>query len=178
MGDVALSVPAIKAAIDTYPGLKITFVSDRDFAPFFGGLERVSYFPTDFKNEYKGLKGIIKVALQLMRLGPFDAVLDLHSVIRSWLLTAHFSAIGIPVYRIDKGRKDKKAITRNPLKVFKRLKPSYERYFDVFEKAGFPILLDNGPWIKDREFPHTFFQDKLLLPKNRRWIGVAPFARH
>lgn len=178
MGDVALTVPAVKAALDFYPDLKITFVSHKDFAPFFEGMERLSYFGTDFKSDYKGLMGIIKLSFQLMQLGPFDAILDLHSVIRSWLITAHFSAIGIPVFRINKGREDKKAIIRKHFKVFKRLKPSYERYGDVFKKAGFPVPLGDGPWIKNREFPHSFFRDKLLLPKNKIWIGIAPFARH
>lgn len=178
MGDVALTVPAVKAALDTYPKLKITFVSHRQFAPFFEGMDRLIYITADYKSANKGVVGIIRLARQLMQLGPFDAVLDLHSVIRSWLLTFHFSAIGIPVFRIDKGREDKKAITRKYFKIFKRLKPSYERYSDVFGKAGFPVFLGNGPWIKDRELPHTFFTDKLLLPKNKNWIGIAPFARH
>jgi ADP-heptose:LPS heptosyltransferase len=178
MGDVALAVPAVKAALDTYPDLKITFVSHKEFAPFFEGMERLSYFGTDFKLDYKGFLGIIRLSFQLMRLGPFDTVLDLHSVIRSWLITAHFSAIGIPVFRINKGRNDKKAITRIHHKIFKRLKPSYNRYLDVFEKAGFPVSLSDGPWIMDKEFPHSFLKDKLLLPKNKVWMGIAPFAKH
>ena len=178
MGDVALTLPAVKAALNTYPTLKITFVSHRQFAPFFAGLDRLTYVSADYKSENRGFWGILKLARQLMKLGPFDAVLDLHSVIRSWLLTSHFSVMGIPVFRIDKGRKDKKAITRKEFKIFKRLKPSYERYSDVFRKAGYPILLGKGPWISEKEFPLAFFSDKSLLPKNKNWIGIAPFARH
>lgn len=178
MGDVALTLPAVKAALSTYPTLKITFVSHKQFAPFFAGLDRLTYVSADYKSENKGVWGIFKLARQLFKMGPFDAVLDLHSVIRSWLLSSHFAIRGIPVYRIDKGRKDKKAITRKDDKIFKRLKPSYERYSDVFRKAGFPVLLGNGPWIREKEFPLSLFSGKSLLPKSKIWIGIAPFARH
>src|SRR5690606_33637439 len=140
MGDVALTVPAVKAALDIHQDLKITFVSNKNFAPFFTGIERMSFFPADFKSAYAGITGIFKLAADLKKLGPFDAVLDLHAVIRSWMLSFFFSIMGIPVFRIDKGRLEKKAITRKHNKIFKHLKPSYERYADVFKKAGFPIL--------------------------------------
>lgn len=178
MGDVALTVPAVKAALDTYPGLKITFVSNKSFAPFFEGMERLDFFATDFKSKYKGFKGIFKLAFELRKLGPFDAVLDLHGVIRSWLIATHFSVVGIPVFRIDKGREGKKAITRRQNKILKPLKSSYERYAEVFKQAGFPISLGSGPWIIAKELPATFFRGKLLLPKKNFWIGVAPFAQH
>jgi ADP-heptose:LPS heptosyltransferase len=178
MGDVALTVPAVKAALDTYQDLKITFVSHKNFFPFFAGMERLSFFPADFKSLYVGIGGIFKLAGELKKVGPFDAVLDLHAVIRSWLLSSIFSAMGIPVFRIDKGRLEKKAITRKHNKVFTRLKPSYERYADVFQKAGFPLSLGEGPWLSHQGFPEDFFSQKLLLPKNKTWIGVSPFAQH
>ncbi|HLW19115.1 MAG TPA: glycosyltransferase family 9 protein [Cyclobacteriaceae bacterium] len=178
MGDVALAVPAVKAALTSYPDVRITIVSHSEFSPFFEGMERLSFFGADYKGEHKGTYGLFKLTRQLMKLGPFDAVLDLHSVIRSWFITAHFSAMGISVFRIDKGRKDKKAITRLKDKVFKRLKPSYERYADVFAKAGYPLAIDNGPWISHPQFPEEFFNNKLLLPKKGRWIGIAPFSKH
>lgn len=178
MGDVALAVPAVKAALDAYPDTKITLVSHAEFAPFFEGMERLRFFGADYKAAHKGVYGIFRLTRQLVKLGPFDAVLDLHSVIRSWLITGHFSAMGIPVFRIDKGRTDKKAITRLNGKIFKRLKPSYERYADVFRKAGFPLAVDEGPWIHEPQFPHKFFNEKLLLPKKGKWIGIAPFSKH
>ncbi len=178
MGDVALTVPAVKAVLDTYPDVRITMLSHREFAPFFEGIERLDFFGADYKSEHKGFLGIWKLIGQLKKLGPFDKVLDLHSVIRSWLITSHFSASGIPVFRINKGRADKKAITRKKKKVFKRLKPSYERYADVFKQAGFPVSIGEGPWIPEPLFPLAFFEEQQLLPKKTKWIGIAPFSRH
>lgn len=178
MGDVALTVPAVKAVLDSYPNVRITMVSHQEFAPFFEGMERLVFFGADYKWEHRGFWGILKLTSQLKKLGPFDVVLDLHSVIRSWLITSPFSAMGTPVFRIDKGRKEKKALTRKQLKIFKRLKPSYERYADVFQKAGFPVTIDDGPWLHHPQFPEAFFEAQLLLPKKRKWIGIAPFSRH
>lgn len=178
MGDVALTVPAVKAVLDAYPDVKITMVSHQEFAPFFEGMERLVFFGADYKSEHKGFWGILKLTSQLKKLGPFDVVLDLHSVIRSWLITSQFSATGISVFRIDKGRKDKKALTRKQLKVFKRLKPSYERYADVFQRAGFPIRINEGPWLNNPQIQEAFFEAQRLLPKKSKWIGIAPFSRH
>src|SRR5690606_31341596 len=108
-------------------------------APFYEGMDRLYFYGADFKSEHRGFFGIMKLAFKLMKLGPVDAVLDLHSVIRSWLITAPFYITGTPVYRINKGRKDKKAITRKDGKVFKRLRPTYKRYADVLQKAGYPV---------------------------------------
>src|SRR5690606_13969964 len=139
MGDVALTVPAVRAVLDAYPDVQITMVSHQEFAAFFKGIERLIFYGADYKSEHKGFWGILKLTSQLKKLGPFDVVLDLHSVIRSWLITSQSAATGTPVFRIDKGRDEKKAITREKHKIFKRLKPSYERYADVFRQAGFPI---------------------------------------
>jgi len=178
MGDVALTVPAVKAVLDTYPDLKITLLSHQEFAPFFDGMERLTFYGANYKSEHKGFWGILKLTSQLKKLGPFDLVLDLHSVLRSWVITAQFAALGIPVYRIDKGRADKKKLTRKEHKIFKRLKPSYERYADVFSRAGFPFAIDEGPWIHHPHFPEYYFQKERLLPKRGKWIGIAPFSRH
>ncbi len=178
MGDVALTVPAVKALLDAYPEVKVTFVSQKEFAPFYENMERLNFYGADFKSEHKGFFGIMKLAFRLMKQEPVDAVLDLHSVIRSWLITAPFFVAGTPVFRINKGRKDKKAITRKNQKVFKRLRPAYLRYADVIQKAGYPLSIGEGPWINAQDFPISFFKDKLLLPKHQTWIGIAPFAQH
>ena len=178
MGDVALTVPAVKAVLDAYPDIKITMLSHGKFAPFFHGIDRLEFFAADLEGEHRGVTGIWRLIGRLKNLGTFDMVLDLHAVIRSWMISSYFAAIGIPVVRIDKGRREKKAITRREHKIFKRLKPSYERYADVFARAGFPVNIGEGPWIADPQFPRSFFEEEALLPKKEKWIGIAPFSRH
>jgi len=178
MGDVALTVPAVKAVLGAYPDIRITMLSHGKFAPFFYGIDRLEFFGADLSGEHKGLLGIWRLISKLNKLGPFDKVLDLHSVIRSWMITFHFAAKGVPVVRIDKGRREKKALTRRQHKIFKRLKPSYERYADVFARAGFPVVIGEGPWIADPQYPRPFMEEAGLLPKKEKWIGIAPFSRH
>lgn len=178
MGDVALTVPVIKAALATYPGLKITLLSQKNFSPFFENLPRFNFLSVDFKSEYRGFWGITRLYAKLRKAGPYDAVLDLHAVIRSWIIGAYFKAAGTPVFTIEKGRSEKKAITRKHQKIFKKLKPSYQRYADVFGRAGFPVSLGKGPWIDGGEFPSAFLEERSIFPKDKIWIGIAPFARH
>src|SRR5690606_40840158 len=61
MGDVALTVPAVKAVLDSYPEVKITMVSHQEFAPFFEGIPRLEFFGADYKSEHKGFWGILKL---------------------------------------------------------------------------------------------------------------------
>ena len=178
MGDVALTVPAVRAALDHYRDLNITMVSNKDHAAFFDDIERLTFFGTDFKNHYRGVSGVFKLGQDLKKLGPFDAVLDLHSVIRSWVISAQFSLLGLPVFRIDKGKRAKEKLTRKHHKVRQRLKPSYQRYADVFARAGYPLTLEEGPWLGGKEVPKEFFQGKSFSPKDKAWIGVAPYAQH
>ena len=178
MGDVALTVPAVRAVLAHYRELKITMVSNRNYAAFFDGIERLTFFGTDFNSHYKGMGGVFQLGQDLRKIGPFDAVLDLHSVIRSWMLSAQFSLLGVPVFRIDKGKRAKKKLTRKHHKVRQRLKPSYQRYADVFARAGFPLVLGEGPWLGGNELRKQHFEDQNFLPKDKVWIGVAPYAQH
>lgn len=178
MGDVALTVPAVRAALRHYRDLHITFVSNKNYAAFFDGVERVTFFGADFKNHYKGANGVFQLGQDLKKLGPYDAVLDLHSVIRSWLLSAQFSILGVPVFRIDKGKKAKGKLTRKHRKVRQRLKPSYQRYADVFAKAGFPVVLEDGPWLGGGDVSDAFFDGSSFAPEDKVWIGIAPYAQH
>ena len=45
--------------------------------------------------------------------------------------------------QINKGRREKYALTRYKFKVFEPLKPSFQRYADVFAALGFPIDLSD-----------------------------------
>ena len=81
MGDVAMTVPVIKAALAQNPELKITFVSRPEFADFFNEIPRLTYFPVDLNYEYKGFSGIIKLFKTLKKNASYDALADLHDII-------------------------------------------------------------------------------------------------
>lgn len=164
MGDVAMTVPVLKSLISQYPEVQITVLSRPFFEPIFSDLPNVNFIAVDLKNKHKGLSGIFSLFFELRKYN-FDAVADLHGVLRSHILRSLFRFSGKRVAQINKGRAEKKALTRVENKVFKQLKTTPERYADVFRKLGFEFSLEAV--------------EKKNQPKNNpKRIGIAPFAQH
>jgi ADP-heptose:LPS heptosyltransferase len=164
MGDVAMTIPVLKSLENQYPGVKLTVLSRPFFEPIFNDLPNVNFIAVDLNSKHKGLLGIFSLFFGLRKY-KFDAVADLHGVLRSHLLRSLFRLSGKQGAQIDKGRAEKKALTRTESKVFKQLKTTPERYTDVFRELGFDLILEP---IEKR--------DKPTNPQTR--IGIAPFAQH
>ena len=175
LGDIAITVPVIRSLYKTYPQLRITFVSQPHMAPLFQEFENFNFYPTDFSGRHKGIKGLWTLFQELKTI-PFSAVADLHGVLRSHFLKLLLTLYGYKVKSIDKGRLEKKALTRSKNKKFQPLTPTCYRYADVFRKLGFPISFDQHEFPLKKELP------KSLLPiyhsSEKKWIGIAPFATH
>ncbi len=176
MGDVALTVPVIRAFVEQNPNLKTTVVSRPFFKPFFNGIPNVNFFSVDVKGRHKGLKGILKLHSDLKQLN-IDAVADLHNVVRSQILRILFALSGKKVAYTDKGRAEKRALTRTQDKIFSPIKTMVERHVDTFKKLGFSIDLSNP------KFPQkvNLAQDILKITGEKttqKWIGIAPFAQY
>jgi len=171
MGDVAMTVPVVRALVEQYPDIKVTIVSKGFFEPFFKDINNVHFFATDLKGAHKGIFGLYKLS-RVLKAEGFDVVADLHNVLRSKILKLFFS--GKMVVQIDKGRADKRALTSG--KQFQQLKTTHQRYAEVFEQLGCPVDLS-----------HPIFPKKAQLTPNlktfvsnteRKTVGVAPFAAH
>jgi ADP-heptose:LPS heptosyltransferase len=171
MGDVAMTVPVLRALTDQYPELKITVLTRGFFRPFFKDLENVEVYVADLKGEHKGVLGLYKLSKELKKL-QFDAVADLHNVLRSKILKFFFSKI--KVIQLDKGRAEKKALTTG--NIFKQLKTTHQRYENVFKKLGFPIGLSNPTFPQAKLLPQNLKQ--FLSNTESKTIGIAPFAAH
>ncbi|MDT0675350.1 glycosyltransferase family 9 protein [Autumnicola musiva] len=175
MGDVAMAVPVIRTLVKTHPQLKITILTRGFFEPMFDGIPNVSVYEADVNGVHSGVIGLGRLAKEL-RDEEIDMVADLHDVLRSNVLNSVFYLFGIPVKQIDKGRSDKKALTRTENKIFRQLKSTHQRYADVFEALGYPVNLKN----------HEFRQPLLLSEEiksftgihDKKWLGIAPFAQH
>lgn len=175
MGDVAMSVPVLRALINQNPDVKITVLSRAFFKPLFEDLPNTSFFAADVTNKHKGFSGLFKLYKELSLL-HIDAVADLHNVLRSKILRFFFSLSRNKIAVIDKGRKEKKALTRKENKIFRQLKSTHERYADVFRTLGFSVDLSKQNFPPKKELPkivHTFVGNK--YPK---LIGIAPFAQY
>lgn len=173
MGDVALTAPVIHSIIEEYPTVEITFLSRAFFAPLFNKNSKFKFKSADLKDKHKGFVGLRKL-YQELKSENFDAVIDLHDVLRTKVLRSFFKLSGTPVYIINKGRKEKKAII-NKKAPLKELKHTQQRYLDVFAKAGLICKLKPNAFLQTEE-------DKTILSflkqTKRPIIGIAPFAAH
>ncbi|MGL5317572.1 MAG: glycosyltransferase family 9 protein [Bacteroidales bacterium] len=177
IGDVAMVIPVLYSFALSHPDTDITFVSQ----PFLKKLlinapANISFQPIDTRGTEKSIAGVLRFFFKL-RKQKFDYVLDLHDVLRSKVLRTAFSLSGTKVFYIDKGRSEKKALTAKENKSFVQLKSSFERYQEVFRRAGFHF---------DLTFTSLFQQTTPDLSeitshfgtKKGKWIGIAPFAKH
>ena len=176
MGDVAMTVPVIKALIEQNPGLNLTYVSRPEFTDFFTDIPGLTYFAADLNNKYKGFPGIVKLFLDLKKLAHYDALADIHDNLRTRILRKLFRLSGLTYAYIDKGRTEKKLLTRYPDKVLKPLKLTTERYADVFRKLGFQLILDYQ--LIKKTIVLTNELTAITGKKSTTWIGIAPFAKH
>lgn len=176
MGDVAMTVPVIRAFVEQNKNVKITIVSRPFFKPFFDGIDNVNFFAVDIKERHKGFLGLLKLYSDLKQLN-IDAVADLHNVLRSKVIRTLFALTGKKVAFTDKGRKEKKQLTRLENKIFKPVKSMFERHVDTFSKLGFSIDLTNPKFPKKAILSNeivTISSEK----QNSNWIGIAPFAQY
>jgi len=176
MGDVAMTVPVVKALLAQNPHVQITYVSRSQFAPFFARIDRLYFFSVDLDKVYKGLGGIVKLFSHLKKRGKYDAVADLHDSLRTKILRRLFSLTGVQHSFIDKGRAEKKLLTRFPNKILKPLKRTVERYADVFRDLGYGVELDHR--LNKHPKPLTSEITAITGDKTHTWVGVSPFAKH
>ena len=172
MGDVAMTVPVLRALVGQHPNLKITVLTKPFFKPFFRGLLNVSVVTVEVNGEHKGVLGLYNLAQQLNKDNNFYTIADLHNVLRSKVLKTFLK--GEKVATIDKGRQEKKDLTQG--KIFKPLKTTHQRYADVFDKLGFPVDLSAPKFPKKASLSEGL--KKLIDKDNKKLIGVAPFAAH
>ena len=179
MGDVAMTVPVLRALVLQHPEVKITVVSRPFFQSFFEGVPNVNFFGVDLKERHKGFIGLFRLFSDLRKL-DIDLVADLHNVLRSKVVRTLFALSGKKVAATDKGRAEKKALTSLTNKVFAPVKPMVERHVDTFNQLGFLIDLANP------KFPEkAILSDEILkiigeIPTfvGMNWIGIAPYAQY
>ncbi|MFY7937913.1 MAG: glycosyltransferase family 9 protein [Flavobacterium sp.] len=175
MGDVAMTVPVLRAFSLQYPNVKITVVSRPFFKPFFDDIENITFFPIDLKERHKGFLGLLRLFSDLRKLN-IDAVADLHNVLRSKIIRTLFALNGKNVAATDKGRQEKKVLTKLTIKAISPTKTMFDRHYETFEKLGFPLHLESPT------FPEKSILSEEIInitgKKEENWIGIAPFAQY
>ncbi|MBE8722320.1 glycosyltransferase family 9 protein [Sphingobacterium pedocola] len=174
MGDVAMVASVLKEFITQHGDVEVIMVSRKLFAPFFADIPRVRFHAIDPKGKHKGIFGLYHLFRELKTYKSFY-VADLHNNLRSRFLDFLFLTSDYSVRILDKGRSEKKALTRSENKVLKPLKPMTERYADVFRRLGYSFKLDHELPRVNRETPENY---ATIFASGVKTIGIAPFAQH
>jgi ADP-heptose:LPS heptosyltransferase len=174
MGDVALMAPVLESFRKMYNETELLVLTRPSFRPLLPFLGDDRFFFPDFAGRHRGFAGLFRLYRDIRR-NDIGHVIDLHDVLRSKILCLCFRLSGVSVSVIDKGRKEKRALING--KARSALKHTVIRYSEVFEKAGFPVVLTDGPWIIPqaaavKEIPEMDNTPGILN------IGVAPYAKH
>jgi len=172
MGDVAMTVPVLRALTNQYKNIKITVLTRKLYAPFFSGLPNVEVYEAKLKDQHKGVFGLFKLSKELRKLG-ITSVADVHNVLRTNILKVFF--FGNKYKQINKGRAEKKQLVSG--EKFKQLKTTHQRYADVFESLGYKIDLSN-PEFEPKRVIKDSLKSLLNYTTNKKLIGIAPFAAH
>lgn len=169
LGDIAMTVPVVASLCKQYPELQVTMLTSKVGAKIYqavlADVQNLSVKGVDVKKDYHGIGGLNRLYHELKAEG-FDAVADLHDVLRTKWLNLRFALNRTPKAKIDKGRSDKKALIAH--KNNEQLKTSIERYREVFDSLGIPVQLDFEP----KPLPSD-----ITLAGGIN-IGIAPFAQH
>ncbi len=171
LGDVAMTVPIIHDLAVQYPDLDITMLSREMARPLFERMpSNVHFFAADLKGRHKGLLGLCRLWRDA-HLNDFEYIADFHDVLRTWWLRAEGCLHCKKVAKIDKGRKGKKALTRQKDKILVQQATSFERYAKALKQLGFPIK----PQFTRLDYSAFCERQKA---GNETWVGIAPFAKH
>ncbi|MCX2493130.1 glycosyltransferase family 9 protein [Pedobacter sp. PF22-3] len=175
MGDVAMVASVLQEFSEQNPTAELIMVSRQAFKPFFDHIPNLIFHPIQPKTLHKGINGLYKLYQELRSYKP-SAIADLHDNLRSRAISTFFRLTGIKIRRINKGRAEKKALTRAINKVFKPLRKTVERYADVFRELGFSVKLSHQISKSAQALPKK--AQALFSDQTTKKIGISPFAQH
>lgn len=182
LGDIAMTIPTVYNACREYPEKRFFFLTcHHPSALFINAPENLTVIAVDLDN-YKGIRGMWRLASSLKLRYGIDYMIDLHSVVRTGFLQLFFGLRGVGSTRIHKGLKSKQRLTRRLNKLLLPLTPTTRRYDQAFRRAGFPAkdtfrsIFQNNP---DGHGDSSSFKS-ITTPKRigEKWIAIAPFAKH
>lgn len=179
MGDVAMTLPSVYNACAANPNDNFYFLTRPHPAQVFENKpENLTIVGIDL-SYYRGARGIWILAEALRRRYAIDTFVDLHDVLRTQLLRAFLAVRGVKCSHIDKGRSEKKKLTRPNNKVLIQLKSTALRYDETFARAGV-ALADSfrSLYGADKGNPLEFREVSGPKQPGEKWIAVAPFAKH
>ena len=178
VGDIAMTIPLLYSLCEKYPEHRFIFVSRERFGQFFIDKPRNLEFAGINLNRYKGPIGLFRLYRELNSYKP-DMIADLHDVLRTKILRFYFGTFSrTKCAHIEKGRKEKRALTRKENKCSAQLTSTFERYRKVFSQLGLPFDPKFISLFKEGKGNIDDFAETIPAKGNDKWIGIAPFAKH
>lgn len=180
LGDVVMLLPVVRSMREQHPEVQLSVLSQPFTRPFFEAIEGVNFIAADIRKRHKGIRGLWLLARELEKGNSFTAIADVHSVLRTWILTFFLRLQHLPrkyrIASIDKGRKEKELLTRAKEKQLVPLEHSVKRYADVLQRLTFKLQVPyelGGLEPVDLPAPVA-----TLFTPTRLRVGIAPFAKH
>lgn len=141
--------------------------------------DNVEAMAIDIRGEEGKLLGLLRYAGRLRR-EHFDAVLDLHDVLRTKLLRAYLWMTGVPFLHLKKPRRERKHLLQHGYRSEEDAVPAmWGLYLRVFQLAGLDVPEEVPPIPRHPLLEQAFarrYPELARLDHQRVRIGIAPFA--
>lgn len=167
-----MTLPVLESFCRAYPDIELTLLTTKLAAKIAQTVIDAPNFRILVINkaDYSGLMGMDRL-YRMLKVHQFDAIADLHDVLRTKWVRFRFRLAGFAVKVIDKGRKEKKALVSHR-EAIHQLADGFARYQQVFSELGLPF---------DVNYDGKAAAARLSAPAltmQTPAIGIAPFAQH
>lgn len=165
-----MCVHALRGLRRDYPDVKLTVLTTSSLRPLFRGVDGVDFLMAD-DAAYKGVFGGVRLWRAIQRL-RVDGVADLEASARSRRLRFCLTPWRRLTSVIERGKIERKLLTRKFRKVMVQLPPQSQRSRDVFARLGMPFSMP-APVRRRRTGEPPQIATILAGEKRGRWVGVA-----
>lgn len=171
LGDVAILVPVLQNYAAANPDVTFTVAAPPMLQPLFEGMPNVRFLGLKKKQSFW------KIYKALEAVGA-DTVVDLHKVNRVGMALMvmrlrHLLHFGFRIHSLRKGRLSRWLFLHHWRR--QPRKPQYQRYDDVFQRAGLKCVNALMRKCVSADAPIT---NAITQSHNHAIIGIAPFSQH
>lgn len=173
IGNVAMTVPHIVSLSQHYAEDDFVIVSRKDLSAAFYGYDRIIFH--QIENQVFRPGNILHLYKELMSNYDIDYVIDLQNTFRTKILQYFFRLGKKKVFAINNGYREKHLMALKGAKHSPIIKTEFERYTEVFQKAGLEAEIDFTTIPVNPTAANAIRE--CYGNKQGRWIGIAPFAK-
>ncbi len=179
MGDVAMLIPTLYATAEANPRDSFTFLTQNFFARLvINPPKNLKVKTIDIKAKEKHSAQLLKFAIKL-RKENYDYVIDLHSVIRTKLISRTLGFCSkTEVFSLKKPRKERKDFLKATPQNRKAIPQMHQLYAETIRRSGFELPETIPPIHIEQSSVQSKLQKHLPANKDQEIyrIGIAPFA--